>query len=81
MDAGVSHLLAAVRTLADLGNYADTIQQHARSLENAIKSLGNELLYHSETLLNQVHLHDQELSRVTVNCQFHRRDAAQFILV
>lgn len=81
MDAGVSRLLAAVRATADLANYADTIKQHARSLESAIRSLGNELSYHSETLLQQVRLHDQELSRVTVSCQFYRRDAFQFILV
>lgn len=81
MDAGVSRLLAAVRTPADLANYADTIKQHARSLESAMGSLGNELSYHSETLLQQVRLHDQELNRVTVNCQFYRRNAVQFIFV
>lgn len=76
MDAGVSRLLAAVRTLADLANCADTIQQHTRSLEGVIESLGNELSYHSDTLLQRVRLHDQELGRVMVNRKFCHRNAA-----
>lgn len=81
MDAGVSHLLAAVRMLVVLANRTNTIQQHANSMENAIKTLGSELSYHSETLLQQVRSHDQELSRIMVNRHFHRRDTVQFILV
>lgn len=46
-----------------------------------IESLGNELSYHSETLLQQVRLHDQELSHVMVNRNFFRRDAVKFIIV
>ncbi|KAF9788596.1 hypothetical protein BJ322DRAFT_649215 [Thelephora terrestris] len=40
------------------------LSKHAESLEGAVKTLGNELSYHSETLLQQVNLHDDELSRV-----------------
>ena len=80
MDAGVSRLLAVVRSLTVLANCANMIQQHANYLESAIKTLGNELSYHSETLLHRVHLHDQELSRVMVGRHFYRRGPAQFIL-
>ena len=67
--------------LAALANYTNITQQHMSSLENAVTTLGNELSYHSEALLRQVHLHDQELSRVMVNHYSRRRDPAQFVPV
>ena len=51
-------------------NYVNIIRQHAEFLENTTKGLGNALLNHAETLLQRVHLHDQELSRIMVNCHF-----------
>lgn len=79
MDTGVSRLLATVRTPTILANWTDVIQKHANYLESAIATLGNELSYHSETLLHQVRLHGQELSHVMVNRYFYRPDPAQFI--
>ena len=79
MDASVSHLLAAVWTLVILVNCANTIQQHTNSLESAIATLEKGLSYHSETLLRQVALHDQELSRVVVSFRFYSYDPTPFI--
>lgn len=80
VDAGVSRLLAEVRMSVILANRTNTARQHAYSLESAITTLGNELSYHSETLLHGVHSHDQELSRIMVNHHHYRRNPSHFIL-
>lgn len=62
-------------------NCTNAVRQHTKSLEGLIKTLGGELSYHSETLLRQVRLHDQELSHVMVNHHLHRRGPPKFTFV
>lgn len=78
MNAGVSRLLAEVRILTALTNHTNAIHQQANSLESTIKTLGNELSYHSEALLQRIQLHDQELGRVMVNPHFCPHYPAKF---
>lgn len=79
MNAGISRLLAEVRILTALPNHTNATHQQANSLESTIKTLGNELSYHSEALLQRIQLHDQELGHVMVNHHFCRHYFAEFI--
>lgn len=56
------------------------VQQHTKSLESVIENLGRELSDYSGTLLQQVRLHDRELSSTMVNRHLCRRGSAQFNL-